>query len=111
MYPTAGLGQDPADNLPAGIPARVQGHFRSPYGHRAQVYSAQLDQRVQKVVPSAAGCQVSRDPRTAGERFCPDHAQFIDLTHDLCAREITTTQRTGYVALRRGHKTFGVSKA
>lgn len=43
-YATAGLGQDPADNLPSGVPARVQGHLRSPHGHCAQVHSAQLDQ-------------------------------------------------------------------
>ena len=84
MYAAAGLGQDPADNLPAGIPARISGHLRSPHGHRAQVHSAQLDQRVQEVVPSAAGCQVPRDPRTAGELFCPDHAP----AHGLRARDV-----------------------
>ena len=70
----AGPGQDPADHLPAGLPARVPGYLRAPHGHRAQVHPAQLDERVQEVVPCPAHRQVPRQPRAKGERCCLVHA-------------------------------------
>lgn len=58
----AGAGQDAADNLAAGVPARVSRHPRAPHGHRAQVHAAQLDQRVPQVVSIHPRCQIPRQP-------------------------------------------------
>lgn len=66
-----GPGQDPSDHFPAGIPLRVPGHLWSPHGHCAQVHPAQLDERVQEVVPSPPDCQVPWHPRSKGEHLYP----------------------------------------
>lgn len=56
----AGAGQDAADDLAAGVPAGVSRHQRPAHGHRAQVNAAQLDERVQALVPLPARHQVHR---------------------------------------------------